>query len=74
MGVLKGSNRRKEELVWLWDFGVKKMREKEGKSQINPIYRDERENSLAVQLKPFAINGLDCQRVLTVEIKRPFEI
>ena len=55
-------------------FGVKKMREKEGKSQISPLYKDECENSLAIRLKPFAINGLNCLRVSIAEIKRPFEI
>ena len=55
-------------------FIVKKMHEKEGKSQISPICRDECENSLVVRLKPFAINGLACPKVLMAEIKRPFEI
>ena len=54
-------------------FGVKKMREKEGKSQISPLYKDECENSLAVQLKPFAINGLNCPRVSIAEIKDPLK-
>ena len=55
-------------------FKMKKIHEKEGKSQTSPLYRVERENSLAVRLKPFTINDLDCPRVLTVEIRRTFEI
>ena len=55
-------------------FEMKKICEKEGKSQTSPLYRVERENSLAVRLKPFTINDLDCPRVLTVEIRRTLEI
>ena len=54
-------------------FETGKMREKEGNSQVGPLYKVERKNSLAVRLQPFAINGLDCPRVSTAEIRRPLK-
>ena len=55
-------------------FRVRKIHEKEEGGSISPLYRVEHENSLAIRLKPFAINGLDCPRVSTTKIKSPFEI
>ena len=74
MGLFEGSKWEKGRTWLALKFGVKKMPEKKGKGQIRPLYRDEGENSLAVRLKPFAINDLDCPRVSTIKIKRPFEI
>ena len=65
---------RREKVFSLGFFETNKMSEKEGNSQIGPFYRVECENSLVVRLKPFTINGLDCPRFSTAEIKRPFEI
>ena len=72
--VLWGLSGKKGENFFSEIFKTEKEREKEGKVQINSLYRVKHERTPAVQLNSSAIDGLDHPRVSTTKIRSPFEI
>ena len=74
LGVFVGFKWKKGRTCLALGFETRKMREKEGKSQISSLYRVEHERAPATRLNSSAIDVLEHPRISTTEIKRPFEI